>query len=72
MDAETAKRQKDSLWNNSTKEVRALCVACIKEAQPFEHLRSLRKEDKSVLDITLPYNQSDRDSLRLKDLITSR
>lgn len=60
----------DSLWNSSPKKVRALCVECIKEAQSYERLRNLGKEDKSAIDITLPSNQID--SLRLMDLITSR
>jgi len=57
LDAETAEGWKDSFWSNDAKEVRGLCIVGVQEAQSDECLRGLANEDKSVLDITLPYDQ---------------
>jgi len=57
MDAEIAEGWKDSFWSNDAKEVRALCIVCVQEAQSDECLRGLKKENKSVPGITLTYDR---------------
>jgi hypothetical protein len=56
MDTKTAEGRKNSLRNKGAKEVRALCVVCVQEAESDEQFRDMGKEDKSVENITLPYN----------------
>ena len=55
-DTKTGEGRKNSLWSRGAKEVRALCIVRVQEAESDELFRDMGKEDKSV-DITLPYDK---------------
>jgi hypothetical protein len=56
MYAQTSESGENSTLRNDAQEIWALCIVCFPKAELYEGIRYPRKEDKSMIGVTLQYN----------------
>ena len=56
MYAQTSESGENSTLGNDAQEIWALCIVCPPKAELYKGIRYPRKEDKSMISVTLQYN----------------